>query len=132
MDLLVGDAEDSRNGRPANIDVHNPRLAPRTESQFMCCVGVEYRHTHLSLLVCGKGPGELRGESALANASLAAKDEELVFHVLHAFFYERESRIGSLWLVCGTDILVCTSCTRICLAGLLRLDALEERRWSSR
>lgn len=84
-----------------------------------------YYRTHLSLLVCSKCPGELGGESALANASLAAEHKELVSHILHAFSYQRESRIGSLWLVCGTDILVCTTCTGICLAGLLRLDALE-------
>jgi len=48
-----------------------------------------------------------------------------VSHILHAFSYQRESRIGSLWLVRSANFLVCTSCTGIRLAGLLRLDALE-------
>lgn len=82
------------------------------------------------MLVRGKGPGELRGESALAHPSLAAEHEELVFYVLHAVSYERESRIGTLWLVRGADFLICASCTRIRLAGLLRVDALEVGRWS--
>ena len=46
-------------------------------------------------------------------------------HILHAFSYQRESRIGSLWLVRSANFLVCTSSTGIRLAGLLRLDALE-------
>ena len=48
-----------------------------------------------------------------------------MFHILHAFSYQRESRIGSLWLVRGANFLVCTSSTGICLASLLRLDTLE-------
>lgn len=48
-------------------------------------------------------------------------------YILHAFSYEREGRIGSLWLVCRADFLVCTPSASIRLAGLLRLDALEEK-----
>jgi hypothetical protein len=85
---------------------------------------LEKQNTHLGLVVCSKGPGELSGESALANPTLAAEHEELMLDILHAISYERESRIGPLWLVCGADFLVCTSRAGVRLAGLVRVDAL--------
>lgn len=44
MDLLVGDAKDSRNGRPANINVHNSGLGGTDRAQRLstCCIEAKW------------------------------------------------------------------------------------------